>query len=207
MATEKNCFDDHLKDKLWRDIVFRMIVLLTITGSTLYFATRATGFSALAYLEKTGETIGPVLNSVGQFSLFLAIIALMFKDLEHQSSNWSQQTKIGRLGAFIRRLASDLMLWMFGIFGTLLCITSLATADIWRRTEITVFNGLQLGYIYSFLALGVVVTAAMNILIRRPAPPLANFDEWAKLAHSPARTIMFYFGGIAAIATFIAVTS
>lgn len=203
MTTEKNCFDDYLKQQLWRDIVFRLLVLFTITGTTLFFAARTTGFSALVYLEKMGETIGPVLNTVGLFALFLAVCALMFKDLDHQSPHWSQQTRAGKFGAFVRRLASDLMLWMLGIFGTLLCITGLATVDVWHKNGLSLLGGLQLGYVYGLLVLGVTVTAAMNILIRRPAAPLAGFEEWAKFARTPARTLTVYVGGMAAIATLV----
>lgn len=205
MSTEKNWFDDYLKEHLWRDIVFRMLVLFAITGLTLFFASGATTFSAIAYLEKTAKTIGPVLNSVGLLALFLAVLALMFKDLDHQSPHWSQQTRAGKFGAFVRRLASDLMLWMLGIFGTLLCITLLATVEIGRKGGVTLLGGLQLGYIYCLLALGAAITATMNILIRRPAAPLACFDAWAKFAHSPARTISMYVGGITCMIVILAV--
>lgn len=205
-TTEKNWFDDYLKEHLWRDIVFRLIVLITITGSTLFFAAQTTNFSALAYLEKSGKTIGPVLNTVGLFALFLAICALMFKDLDHQSPRWSQQTKVGKLGAFVRRIASDLMLWMMGIFGTLLCITGLATVAVWRTSDLTLLEGFQLGYIYALLILGVGVTAFMNILIRKPTPPLAGFEPWAKLSNSPAKTIGFYIGSAVAIGAFALLT-
>ncbi len=207
MATEKNCFDDYLKEKLWRDIVFRMLVLIAITGATLLFAARTMGFSALAYLEKTGQTVGPVLNTVGLGALFLAACALMFKDLEHQSPNWSQETKLGKAGAFIRRLASDLMLWMLGIFGTLLGITILATVDVWQKKGISIIESLQLSYIYGVFVIGILVTACFNVLIRRPDPPLANFEPWASLVNSPFRTIIFYLGGITAITTFALVAS
>lgn len=207
MSTEKNCFDDYLKEKLWRDIVFRMAVLFTIAGATLFSTARATGFSALAYLEKTAETIGPVLNTVGLGALFLAVCALMFKDLEHQSPNWSQETRAGRAGAIVRRLASDLMLWMLGIFGTLLCITILATVDVWLEKGISVIEGLQLGYIYGFFVIGMALTAYLNILIRRPEPPLAQIEPWANLVNSSAKTIIFYLGSITAITIFAVVAS
>lgn len=196
MTIEKNWCDDWLKKRLWRDIFFRLIVLALITTSTLFFATNSSDFSALIYLQKTAETIGPVLNSVGVGALFMAIIALMFKDLESQSPEWSQQTKRGKAGATIRRLASDLMLWLLGIFGTLLCITVFATVDLWKKNGVSAIESLQLSYIYGFFVLAMFVAAAFNILVRRPDPPLAKSNLWISVMHSPTRTILFYLIGM-----------
>jgi hypothetical protein len=203
MSTEKNRFDDYLKEKLWRDIIFRMLVLFFITGITLSFATRTAGFSSLAYLEKTAKTIGPVLNTVGLGALFLAACALLFKDLEHQDDNWSQSTKRGKIGTVVRRLASDLMLWMLGIFGSMLCITVFATIDVWQQKGIGFVDTLQLGYIYGFFMLGIFVSAALNIFIRAPKAPLAAHNEWAKHIRTPMRTIGVYAGGMIAIIVFV----
>lgn len=199
MSTEKNRFDDYLKEKLWRDIIFRMLVLFFITGITLSFATRTAGFSSLAYLEKTAKTIGPVLNTVGLGALFLAGCAMLFKDLEHQNDNWLQSTKRGKIGAVVRRIASDLMLWMLGIFGSMLCITVIATINVWQQKGISFMDTLQLSYIYGFFILGIFVSAALNIFIRAPKAPLATQKEWAKYFSTPMHTIGFYAGVMIAI--------
>ena len=111
MATDTNLFDAYLKKHLHRDIIFRILIWLTIATSTGAYATRDTQFSGLDYFKKAADLLLPLLNTFGSIAVFLVLIALFFKDAEHvHPARYGQDTKAGRIGGVFRRLAGDISL-------------------------------------------------------------------------------------------------
>ena len=87
MSTDNNDFDNWLKAKLYRDLTFRSSLWIGIAFATGYLAVFYRGVSAVEYLEKMTNTLGPLINTVGTFSLLLCVLALMLKDLEKTLGN------------------------------------------------------------------------------------------------------------------------
>ena len=120
MSTDKNLFDDYLKKNLVRDLVFRALVWLVISGIAAYFAIHTLNIQPLDYLDRMGKSLGRLVNSVGSVSILLCLPALMFKDLEASVKTPGYKAFMG--GCFagaIRRLAGDLSLWTLGAIITL----------------------------------------------------------------------------------------
>ncbi|MCL2656177.1 MAG: hypothetical protein FWD62_01945 [Betaproteobacteria bacterium] len=164
MATEDNKFDTYLKEKLYRDLIFRAAVSIAISAIASYYAIHVEGINALEFMKGATTRIMWMLNSLGVFSIFLAVVALTFKDLESSDGKiWGQNTKKGCFGAGVRRLAGDLTTWVFGTIFAIVTVTFVA-----------VFWGdglLEKALLISFLGLALfpwaVVMGFINILVRQ----------------------------------------
>ena len=172
VATEKTWFDDWLKDKLCRDIIFRVALWISISITAMYFSIYQDAVSIHGYFKNTSNSLVRLANSVGTISIVLGIVALMFKDLEFlESQKYGQHKKVGKVGGILRRLAGDLTLWTLGLLVTFLCIVTIAGYKATgNMTEVVVFT---LAYVLLlFMAIGV---ACFNIFIRRANPsPFVN---------------------------------
>lgn len=167
MPTEKTAFDDWLKDKLHRDLVFRCVVWITVPAIASYYAIRFESVDPLQLMMRTTETIMRILNILGSFALFLACAALMFKDLEScDNANWGQSTRRGYVGGVVRRMAGDLTLWSLGAVITILTVTCVAISL--ARTSVPVLA--LLGVFFVVLLTWLTVISLMNVLVRRSEP-------------------------------------
>lgn len=165
MATEKTAFDDWLKDKLHRDLVFRGMVWIAVPAIASYYAIRFESVDPLQLMMRTTETVMRILNILGSFALFLTCAALMFKDLEScDNANWGQNTRKGYVGGVVRRLAGDLTLWSLGAVLTILTVTGVAISL--TNTPISIL----LGAFVIVLLMWLTVISLMNVLVRRSEP-------------------------------------
>lgn len=175
MSTDKNQFDDWLKKNLVRDLVFRALVWLIISGIATYFAIHTLNIQPLDYLDRMGKSLGRLVNSVGSASILLCVPALMFKDLEASIKNPKLKAFMGRgFAGVIRRLAGDLSLWTLGAVITL-SSSFLMVATI---VEVKRSDYLPLG-LFSITALMMITgVGAINFFVRRSAPtPLTTLTN------------------------------
>lgn len=176
MALDKNDFDDFLKDKPWRDLVFRAVVWFAISGAAAYLALHK-GVRALLFLDRVAASVAPLVNLVGTFAVLLTVPAVAFKDLEFVApGTWGQDTRRGRMGGVVRRLAGDLLLWTLGAFTALLSAIGVAAAIEGVKEGDT-------GPVASVVTKLVVVTAIAALLsigVRRAGPsPLVEVTKRA----------------------------
>ena len=166
MGMDKTKADEYLKDEPWRDLTFRAVLWLVISGVASLVAFQR-GLSALDVLDRTAQSIGPLVNLVGTFAVFLALPALALKDLEFLCpSAWGQESRRGRAGGWVRRLAGDLMLWTLGAFtallsavGTAVLVAGVGRAERWKVAGV-----------FGQVLLVTLVAAVITILVRRGAP-------------------------------------
>ena len=166
MAAEKNIFDDYLKDKLLRDLLFRgaIVVLLSLVAS--YYAIYIDAVEPPKFMLRVAESVMRGLNSVGIAALLLACSALMFKDLEVcDGGNWGQQTKKGYFGCCIRRLANDLTLWILGLVLTFFISTLISVAL--SKASLSISQIFVLTRILITILTWLVFVALLNILVRQ----------------------------------------
>lgn len=185
MAIEKTRFDNWLKNKLWRDLIFRSIIWALIACLGAYFTLYVDAVSTNDYLIKNTKFIFNLLNTLGSATLFLALVALFFKDMEALSPvMWGYDSKLGGIGGLFRRLAGDLTLWTLGLLVSVLFTVSvygvMAEGFVWQKWAI-----YSLGYLITVGACFVV--AFLNLLVRRADPsPLA-------LEYSNAYGVAFFY--------------
>ncbi|EUB87707.1 hypothetical protein [Pseudomonas sp. GM30] len=167
MATDKNDFDDWLKHKLYRDLIFRAIVWAVISTLAAYYAIEVMDIKPIDYLDRMGKSLGKLVNSLGSVALLLCLPALLFKDLEETLENPSFKSFMkGRPAGIIRRLAGDLSLWLLGAAVTMLSSFVLVA---FRVTIETKEYGV-IALFVSIMILLIIVSGGMNFFVRRIAP-------------------------------------
>ena len=172
MSTDKNDFDDFLKKKLYRDLLFRSVIWIGIASATGYLAVFYRGIQPLEYLERVSATLAPLANTLGTFSLLLCVLAMMLKDLEVTLKNEKQIAAArGYLGGAVRRLAGDLSLWTLGALTTLLSTFVIAIFNV----TMTAGEYAAVGSLGLLLMVLTLFTAVANVLVRRLGPtPLVS---------------------------------
>lgn len=193
MATDKNKFDDHLKEKLYRDIIFRIIVWGAIAAATTFFASKSSAFNLIEYFNDYAKKVAPLINAIGTTALILAMPALVLKDLEHVSpSRWGYNSKASSWGGFIRRLAGDLTLWVIGAFTSFFFALVGSTVQAVLTGSMTIKNGISLITLYFMIAIFMVILAITNIMVRRSQPPLAATKPFSLFMTSSWRVAAIY---------------
>jgi hypothetical protein len=169
MATEVTKFDTDLKEKLYRDLLFRGFTLTAVSSIASYYAIHIKYLEPLQLLIRTVDSLSQIINTVGSIAVFLAIAALLFKDLDENSSqDWGQTTKKGYFGGIIRRFADDLTLWTLGAVVTVFNVLLVSI----------IFSNISISEIVVLLSFGIILCSwiamlsYINILVRRREPTL-----------------------------------
>lgn len=172
MAVEKTEFDTWLKENLWRDLLFRTVIWVSVALLAAYFSFNVDVLSANAYFKSQTNNALRLANIIGVIAIFLGLVALLFKDLEAaKPAFWGQTRLIGKLGGVFRRLAGDLTLWALGVLVSVLIAVTIygvaAEGGSWE--EWALFSVTYLIVIFMCLAV-----AFLNVYVRRVEPFLAN---------------------------------
>lgn len=167
MSTDKNEFDDWLKSKLYRDLIFRAIVWALISTLAAYYAIAVMAIDPLDYLDRMGKSIVKLVNSLGSAALLLCIPALLFKDLEETVERQESKDRMkGRFAGVIRRLAGDLSLWLLGATVTMMFSFLVVATQV--KIECKEYGVIAI-FIVTLLML-IIVSGGMNIFVRRAGP-------------------------------------
>lgn len=202
MATDKNKFDDYLKEALHRDLLFRVAILGVIAALASFYASKEVGFNPIEYFNSSAKKLTPLLSTVGVAALLLVIPALVLKDLEHVSpERWGHGSTASLWGGFVRRLAGDLTLWVINSFVSFFFGLVGVTAYAISENMVTVKDGLSLLFIYFLVAIFILASGLANILVRRANPPLAATPPFSKFMTSPWRVGATY--GALLLATYL----
>lgn len=195
MATDKTNFDDFLKEKLCRDIAFRVIIWSVINITAAYYASERADFDLFDYFQSSFATIESLVNSVGVVAVILVFPALMLKDLEHvKPCKWGYGTRASWWGGFIRRLAGDLILWVVGAFVTLFVLTVWVNLAEWKQSDVGARDVCVFAYFYTLLFAFIVVLSGANVFVRRKEPVLAGRNLFNFLVTTPSRVVATYAG-------------
>jgi hypothetical protein len=193
VSTDKNVFDDFLKKNLVRDLAFRGLVWLVISGVAAYFAIHSLNIQPLDYLDRMGKSLGRLINSIGSVSILLCLPALMFKDLEVCVKNPKCKAFVGGwLAGGIRRLAGDLSLWTLGAIITMASSFFIVAMMV----EIKRSEYVLLGVFTLTVLMMVTGVGAINFFVRRSAPtPLTECtsNPLALLATYGTCTVLLVF--------------
>jgi hypothetical protein len=195
MSTDKNKCDDFLKEKLYRDLIFRGVIWGCISILAGYFAITSLGLDPLNYFDRVGKSIGPLVNTLGAFSLLICAPALMLKDLE---ATLKDPVKIsatrGYLGGALRRIAGDLSLWTLGALITM--ITTLAFTI--TQIEMKASEYAAIASLGAVLLIMTLLVGAANIYVRRAghSPMLLLFSNPMHIATAYSFAIIVLAGGL-----------
>ena len=193
MATDKTAFDDYLKDRLHRDIIFRVLVWVSVAGLATHYASRSVEFTSVSHLQRVADSLAPMVNALGVTAITLSGIALVLKDLENVSpAYWGQSSLLGRIGGLIRRLAGDLSLWVVGALVTILSAVAFVAFDAYRVGQLTTKNFSAIFMMFFVFLLFAVIISIMNVLVRRSAPLLTNSKGFSNFLTTAPRVILFY---------------
>lgn len=184
MAAEITKFDTWLKDKLYRDLLFRIFVWICIVFANAYYALGVDRLSLERYFKAASTSMERPLNSLGTISIILGVVALMLKDLEFVSKEtWGQESTLGKWGGVVRRLAGDLTLWTAGAFFSFFALAGYAgftSASNWRESAI-------FSLVWSLLSLVTLGVFTLNVFVRRKEPTF-----FAKQFKKPLHVIVCY---------------
>lgn len=188
MPVEVTRFDSFLKERLYRDILFRVVVWLAIAALTARVATQK--LSSVEYLARLTTSLMPVLGNVMWATLMLSVPALVLKELEFvRPHQWRDDSLPVMVGGAIRRLAGDLSLWVLGAIVTLLSAIAFLTTDALNERVGDAVGFLAIVWVAGLL--GMVLMSAVNIYVRRAEPIFAGSKgfEWVT---KPAHVLSLY---------------
>ncbi|WP_122283610.1 hypothetical protein [Pseudomonas syringae group genomosp. 3] len=167
MATDKNKFDDWLKAKLYRDLLFRAVVWASISALAAYYAIDALGIKPLDYFDRMQQSLGKMINSLGSISLLLCLPALFFKDMEASVQNPRFKDYMrGHAAGFFRRLAGDLSLWSLGAVITMFSSFVIVVS----RVEVKCTDYAAVVLVSSTMLVLICCIGFMNFFVRRVGP-------------------------------------
>ncbi len=193
MSTDRTAFDEWLKKRLYRDIIFRGLVWACISSIAMSLAIQQANLSTIEYFTRTAATLSPVINVVGSVSIVIALIALMFKDLEQADRpRFDQTTSFGQIGGVFRRIAGDLTLWTVGALVTVLFAAVVAITRLLHANEISMREATSQIPVLFFILMMVAVLAALNIVTRREAPFITSYNWVPARAKRPVYLIAIY---------------
>ena len=166
MPLDKNRFDTYLKDIPLRDLAFRGGAWAIVSALSAFYAIKR-GVPPIENLNRLAESAGPVINSLGAVSIFMALLALAAKDLEAVNpKRFGQQTRVGLFGGFFRRVGGDFMLWTLGALVSILTAALVAFATVGvASNEIKAVIGL-----FVYLAIFIFVVGGVTYFVRREEP-------------------------------------
>lgn len=195
-ALEKNWFDDFLKEKLWRDVFFRILINALISGVTCYFVFSRFQGNGIEYIAAVSNSLVPAFNFVGSITLNIILIAMFFKELETLDPlQFGAVSSLGKFGGIFRRLAGDLSLWMLGALVTI--IAAMTTGIfLYGYTKLSASDLDVLTTVYGLFGMFLLLTSALSIAVRSGHGWLASCEQWPHILKKPR---YFVFGYLAVI--------
>ncbi len=201
MSADKTWFDDKLKGNLFFDLGFRFLVWLSVAFLALKHASAKSDFSPIDAFMASQENLMPVVVDVMTVSFVLCTLAMLLKDLEHASpAHWGQDTKLGRAGGIVRRLAGDLTLWIIGAMVTLLASLAVLAiyihqAGAWSNDVTTLVT-----FFFFVLAISTAIFSVVSVWVRRKTSLLTSRPKLMETFNTGPKVLLFY-------ATILAVTA
>jgi fumarate reductase subunit D len=116
----------------------------------------------------------------------------MFKDLEHAfPEEWSQETSMGSLGAFVRSISAEFLLWMASIF-VILAVTMAILLFVIPAPDMTNELLAKIVAILVNLAFLTFFFIFAYVQVKRIQPPLADSKKFTEKFRAPRSIVAFY---------------
>lgn len=161
MTLDSSKFDKWIKTGTHRDLMFRAAIwtIVALSGARLAIGQRATVDDYCIFCI---ESVFPFVRTVDGFVAVIAILAILSKDLAIiHPLRFGELRWLGKVGMVVRRVASDLCLWVLGGYSTILTAITLSLVNI-SISNSSKFNPWKLA---EFLSVEVMVPLAIFLLI------------------------------------------
>lgn len=207
ISAESNSFDKYLKDHLPREAFAKLCLRTIIWLLMLLLAGTQPQFSFYDHIGRTADTIDVPIRVLTPLILILFAIALMFKDLEHAfPEEWSQETKKGSWGAFIRSISAEFLLWMASIFLSI-AVTMALTLIVVPHQDMTIDLFAKIVVILAYLTFFIFFFVSAYLLVKRVSPPLADSKKFIGVFDTPGKMASFYCANILFVLTVYIMTN
>lgn len=186
MPLDSHRFDTWLKEKLGRELAFRLL-LWTIISTVSAVMTILKGSHPTIPFSRFMDTAWPLMLMLTRPVMCICGLALMFKDLEQLDPHkWGQATVVGKIGGVFRRLAGDGILWFIGLLiaGWVTMIIALLADD--SRDEGS--DAWKVGVALSGM---VLIMIAFGVIVRRERP-----SPWVDVVSSAKVLVTIYVSSI-----------
>lgn len=193
MATDKTWFDEKLKSNLYLDIGFRAMVWLSISIAAIRHAASRTDFSPVTAFIASMQNLLPVMTDVIRLAFVVCIAALVLKDLEYVApEHWGQNTRVGRAGGILRRLAGDLSNWILGALVTFLASFVLLVAFIHKSAAWSDGTESLVVVMAVFFVVSIPAFSVVNVWIRRDVSLVSSHAKFVEMFNTPTKVVGFY---------------
>lgn len=192
ISAEPNSFDKYLKEHLPREAFAKICLRTIISLLMLLLAGIQPHFSFYDHFSRTADSIDMPIKILAPFITILFICALMFKDLEHAlPEEWSQETSKGSLGAFVRSIAAEFLIWMASIFVSL-AITMVILLFVIPSPDMTINLFAKIAAILVNLTGLTFFFVVAYLLVKRIQPPLADSKKFTEKFRTSRSIVAFY---------------
>lgn len=131
MKVESNVIDQYIKRDLRLEIAYRMIPWSIFTITTYLLLSSRSDFSLMTYYKSSIENAFGIINFALPVGVIMLFIASIFKDMEVRVGKcWGQHHSLGKSGAVLRKLCSEILLWGCGVSFSLILITAVTASKI-----------------------------------------------------------------------------
>lgn len=131
MKVESNVIDQFIKRDLRLEVAYRMIPWSIVTITSYILLSSRADFSLMKYYKSSIENALDIINFALPVGVIMLFIASIFKDMEARVGNfWGQQYTLGKLGAVVRKLCSEILLWGCGVSFSLILVTLVTASEI-----------------------------------------------------------------------------
>ncbi|NIE70340.1 hypothetical protein [Pantoea sp. Acro-807] len=131
MKVESNVIDQFIKRDLRIEIAYRMIPWSIITITSYVLLSSRTDFSLMNYYKSSIENALGIINFALPIGVIMLFVASVFKDMEVRVGNvWGQHHTLGKSGAIVRKLCSEILLWGCGVSFSLILITIITASKV-----------------------------------------------------------------------------
>lgn len=131
MKVESNVIDQYIKRDLRLEIAYRMIPWSIVTITSYLLLSSRSDFLLMTYYKSSIDNSFGIINFVLPVGVIMLFVASIFKDMEVRvGSFWGQDHTLGKLGAAVRKLCSEILLWGCGVSFSLILITVVTASKI-----------------------------------------------------------------------------
>lgn len=183
MRAESTLLDEWSKKRLTNEIALRVLTWTFIIFIGYLLTSLTKGFSVAGYYKsyaiKQLGMIAPVLLAI----FACTIIPMVFKDMKYLGGeSWSEKSARGKTGIVIRKVYSEILLWMGGLLYALALITVITLTILLYREGFRDFFNISrvLGYAILYTILSFLYLVCFHHLKRDRPTIFAHISSQPK---------------------------
>lgn len=166
---EDNYIDTWIKENLWNDVFYRYLTWLIITLISYSIIHGIRDFSTLSYFSGYLKNTLSILNFIVPLNIFIMFIAITFKDMEARKVEaWTQKRWWGILGAILRKINCETLLFTSGISFSFTIIVILSALDIVTSSpNVSTHSALTIFFFCLFISAISFIHAFLYVICKR----------------------------------------